>query len=332
MKAEDRKQQPEGKTIATALAEAKGQLKSFSGWIVKTLLVVALIILLILPFQMFWGWGSRENSDRWVRLDMASDAVLAELIAKDGDTLPGQIARIYEARIDFGPNGLDLITSQTPATRKAAIASIEKARMQYLKLADELKDHPMFRYEAYLNAARAEETLIGIPKADKSSEFRGDVTLAQTLYQQAASVRSAIEASTKATPQSEASIAINANFNQLAVDPAAKAAYLKDHATEAKAFYVALNDYLAKRERSEVPASPVFPGIGSNPGDNPFGPIMMPEPITPGTKTTPPLIAPTPMVPPLVVPPAPATKAEPKVEPTPTAPVTAPAPAAPEKK
>jgi outer membrane biosynthesis protein TonB len=71
-------------------------------------------------------------------------------------------------------------------TRSAAAAQIEKSRDLYSQIAKDTATDPILLREALLSAAKAEESLVGIPKTDNPTETRGNLDRALEWYQELA--------------------------------------------------------------------------------------------------------------------------------------------------
>jgi hypothetical protein len=184
MKAEERKE-IETNSLARWLNEvwSGGQRKkSYTFYAIVICVVVAAIV------GFNWWSSSRKHNlaDRWVNLDFAdTKQKLQEIEEKYRGTLVGRDAKIRLARIALGPEGLDKLGTSTPTDRKKAVESIQEGRTLYLSVAPDLKDDPVLAQEAWIGAARAEESLIGVPKAEGSNETLGNIDRVIEYYEKA---------------------------------------------------------------------------------------------------------------------------------------------------
>jgi hypothetical protein len=80
--------------------------------------------------------------------------------------------------------GLDTLGSDQ--RRAEAIDNIENAKTAYEEAIPQCSDAPLLAQEAMMGAAKAEESLMGIPKADSPGEMRGTLERALELYQKLA--------------------------------------------------------------------------------------------------------------------------------------------------
>jgi hypothetical protein len=127
----------------------------------------------------------RSRSELWGDLDLAvENSKLEQIMEANRGTPAAWAARAQLARgaLQEGLNGLGSETS-----RSGAIAKIEKARDWYGQLAKEATDDVELQREAMLGMAKAEESLIAIPKAENAQEMRGNLDKALDLYKQTAS-------------------------------------------------------------------------------------------------------------------------------------------------
>ena len=221
MKAEERKRL-ETNALAARLTRFWEGLKGRSGYLIVG--TVVLIAAILFGYYYISGMYHAANVVRWSNLQTADTKPQLEDLARENrGKLVGQVATIDLARLGLGPEGEDQAATLDPDQRKSALASIEAARQNYLSAAAELKDQPALQQEAYVGAAKAEETLIGVPKADNPSEMRGNIDKAIEYYAKAASI----------WPDSEPSKV-----------PAARAEYLRNNRDAVVKFYTDLNSQL----------------------------------------------------------------------------------------
>jgi hypothetical protein len=149
---------------------------------------VALLLVLIFGYRYYSAYSLRKTSERWVQLDQADSLEALEKLAEsDRGGRVGQIALLQKARYLSGPEGLDRLATLTNESKLAALANIEKARSIYLDLIKEFRKEPILAVQVHFELAKAEEALIGAPKADTPSETRGSITQAITYYRDTAS-------------------------------------------------------------------------------------------------------------------------------------------------
>jgi len=247
MKAEERKEL-EHNALSTWLNKSKEKLATGSG--TTTLVVIGLILAVFFGYRFFANLSASNRSSLWYALDTATtDDALDVIIAENGDSLQGQLAQLYDARIYLGPQGLEALATPDKEQREKAITNIEKARDVYVKLAPGFGKYPVLQSEAYLSAGKAEESLIGIPKAD-SAEDRGNIDRVRELYEKAAAI----------FPDQELNKAAGKRAKEIVDD---KDAVL--------AFYRKLNTEVLTRKVPAPTPRPQFPGGGFPGGGFPGG-------------------------------------------------------------
>ncbi len=245
-------------------------------------------------------------SRAWATLDTGNPSQIDDFVKQSGNTLPGQVARLEQARKLLGDDGIGKLTATDREAQNKAIANIEKARDLFVQLAGELAKDKTLHASCLCEVARAELALVGIPKTANGPESRGTVQAAAEFYTKAAAAIGV------ATPAGE-------QFTKKAADLTA------NDATLTKA---ALDLY------SRTVPTPAFDGSRPGAGSG----ILAPKSIEPKTDLTPaegvkppltPIVPPTPPVVLPVAPPVVAPVAPPAV--TPVAPATPPVvvPAAP---
>jgi hypothetical protein len=74
------------------------------------------------------------------------------------------MARLHLARLKLGPEGIESLSKPKLGGRHQAVVSIESAKEEFQKLADEFKKDPALKAECYLCLAKAEAALIGAEK------------------------------------------------------------------------------------------------------------------------------------------------------------------------
>ena len=167
--------------------------------------VLGIIVAAVLVLGLWWylaSSGKSAASAQWKDLDqVVSKSSLEEYAKANASSAAGRIAQLQLARVKFGPEGLSRLNNRNAETRGKAIASIEEAKTEFLKLADEFKSDPTLRAQCLDLAAKAELSLVGVPKAKDSTEFKGSVdlavahlrTLADTVGKETAAGKAALE-------------------------------------------------------------------------------------------------------------------------------------------
>lgn len=159
------------------------------GIALAAVLAIGLIVFLVRS-------GRSEKSRVWSDFDAAmSEKSLKEFADQNAKSPAAKVARLQLARIQLGPEGLDRLASKDKETRTKAIASIEKARDEMARLADEFKDDVTLKASCLIAAGEAELALVGIPAADSGSKHRGTVEKAAEYFNQ---VATAVGPTTKA--------------------------------------------------------------------------------------------------------------------------------------
>ena len=269
MKADHRKQLEKNELAShlDRLWKGAGDVKSNTTiWIVAG--VIVLVGVLIFAWQYYSSASQKNQASQWRQISDATDAKdLESIIENNKGTQLAAAAKAQLARITLN-DGLNKLG--TESQREAAIANIEKARELYEQVRAEAKGEKQLQREALLAEAKAEESLVGIPKGDNPSEMRGSLDKALQLYEEAAS-------NFGDTPQGK--------------EAAARAKEIKENKQKIQQFYVDLNKRFTKFEVPKLEA-PKFDS--PKPGDN-LPPPVIPEPpakTTTPPKVTPPLLAP----------------------------------------
>jgi tetratricopeptide (TPR) repeat protein len=133
---------------------------------------------------------SANRSQVWVDFDSASvtDSVpralasLQQIAAQNPGTIPARTAEFQRARILLG----DGLRSLYTASRSRAIQNLEESRRLYEDLMQYSGNEPLLVQEALLGLARAEESLVGVPKEGETDESRGSLEQALRWYRQLA--------------------------------------------------------------------------------------------------------------------------------------------------
>jgi hypothetical protein len=158
----------------------------------KVLGGIVLILVAVIVYRFIDASRGSAQSREWLALEQASTVAKLEDVSKhDTANYPAKVAEVDLARerLVSGIATLqqsDPIKPVDPAKRKAAIEDIEKARTDFLKLADVFAKDVMQQPLCYWGAAKAEEALIGVPKDGPGLEHRGLASKAAEYYQKAA--------------------------------------------------------------------------------------------------------------------------------------------------
>lgn len=194
MKAEERKEIETNKLRAW-LARMRTKMQGRSLYV-----FVGTLVLIVAVGLIIWFWRSSvaaANSARWMDLRSAMESddpkkYNDEIIAneKHGDKPTARIAKLLRARRVMYREGMDRLGSPRAEDRNNALLKVEEGKKLYEETANDLKDYPVLQQEAWLSCAKAEETLLGVPKADLSGEFRGSYNKMVEYLKKAASVNS----------------------------------------------------------------------------------------------------------------------------------------------
>ena len=147
--------------------------------------LIALAVILYVAWHYYSQSALGKRSAAWADVDLATEnSRLEELAEANRGTEPAWAAKAQLARAAL-QKGLDELGSEV--LRSGAVANIEKARDWYGQLAKDATGDVELQREAALGMAKAEEALIGIPKAENSQEMRGTLARALELYKDTAS-------------------------------------------------------------------------------------------------------------------------------------------------
>jgi len=292
MKAEQRKQLEQNELVARLSRWWKGegdQKSSTTVWAIVG--VVVLVILLIFAWRYYNESATRTRSALWGELQTAAETSALEQIVEANRGTPA--ARAAKAQLARGwlQDGLSKLGSDL--FRPAAIENVEKARKTYAELLKEATEDLPLQRESLLALAKAEESLIGVPKKENPSEDRGSIDRALELYQELAA---------KHKDSLQGKIA------------AERVEDIQKNKQSIVAFYKDLNAALT---RKEVPPAPELPPIFPPKSEAPkFPPPSIAPPVLEGPKPEAPKIEAPKSEPPKVVVPPPSEKKEPaKTEP-----------------
>ncbi len=188
------------------LVKALAHMKSVNRRKIALWVGLALLVFVGIFFLRYMNHLTAGNdADRWVRVQSANDKeTLKNLMDLYRGKEPGFVAKMKYARILLTSDGLLQLPTTVAADRLAAANSLAEARKLFLELASEAKNDQMLVQESYINAAKAEETLIGIPKSETQKETsRGDFDQAIKYLESAAKISPESEAGQRITREIE---------------------------------------------------------------------------------------------------------------------------------
>ena len=138
--------------------------------------VLGLLLAFALVGGVWWFFAResrRADSHRWTELEQLTNLAGLKKYAEDNpNTVPGRVARLEEARRQFGASGIGMMARRDD--RAEGIKNVEAARAEFVKLAGEFSRDAVLRAECLAKAAEAELALVGVPKQG-SQDFRGTV-------------------------------------------------------------------------------------------------------------------------------------------------------------
>lgn len=258
----------EAESVADGINEMWGGIRATLGGINPKFVGIVLGVALV---GGLWWYLARESrraaSHQWTAFaELSTQADLDKFAADNAKSLVGRVARLEQARILVGPDGITQLAGRDRERRKKAIENVEKARDDFAKLADEFDDITL-KGEALRGAASAELALVGIPKDGKPDDFRGSVEKAIEFYKRLAKVAG------EKTAAGEAAVK--------------RAADLELRVAEVRSLGMALHQAMTP------PAIPdIKPPVDLKPFDP--TPIPTPSPTPPGTVVPPPPVIPPP--------------------------------------
>lgn len=197
MKAEERKEIETNKLRAwLGRMQAKMQGRSLYVFVGTLVLLTAVVVVI-------WFWRSSvaaAESSRWMDLRTAMDAdepkKYDEIIGSDKhrDKATSKVAKYLKARRIMYGDGMDRLGSPRVDDRKKALDNVADGRKLYEEVAGELGDYPVLQQEAWLSCAKAEETLLGVPKVEGVG-YRGDFNRMIEYLKKAAAINAGSDAS-----------------------------------------------------------------------------------------------------------------------------------------
>jgi len=187
MKAEHR-HELEQNALNRGLTQFAEKAKSGEFLNTRTYLILAAVLLLGGAGVYLWYAGKehrKATAGMWMEIThIAGPAGLEEFAKDTKDPTAARVARLQLARVWLGPDGLQKLASINSDARRTAIDSVEKARKEFEKLADEFKDDLTLKAQCLDGQAHAELALVGIPKEGTFDQYRGTVSRAVELFKE----------------------------------------------------------------------------------------------------------------------------------------------------
>lgn len=188
MKAEERKQI---ETNSLILAVQKGK-QYFSGRPLYYLIGTILLITVGVWLYSFYSSQRKKTRDAVLTALMNADTPekLKAGMEEHRGTIEGSLYKLQLARRLLNQDGLPKLGTDRAEARRLAANSVSDARGYFLELTTELKEKEQaaLLQEAWLSAAKAEESLVGLPKTEDSNDSRGDIDKAIEYYENAAAI------------------------------------------------------------------------------------------------------------------------------------------------
>lgn len=188
MKAEERKQIETNSLILT-VQKAKVY---FSGrplyYLVGTIVLITVSILLYRYFS-----SERKKARDAIQFGLMSADTPEKLkvgMEEHRGTIEGSLYKLQLARRLLNQDGLPKLGTDRSEARRLAANSVSDARGYFLELTTELKEKEQaaLLQEAWLSAAKAEESLVGLPKTEDGNDSRGEIDKAIEYYEKAAAI------------------------------------------------------------------------------------------------------------------------------------------------
>jgi hypothetical protein len=225
--------------------------------------VLGVVLAVVLVGGVWWYLAAsnrKSASLQWAGLALlnrdTSPSRLEEFAKENKDSVAGRLARLEQARIQLGPEGIAALQLRDTDRRAKGIASIEAARDEMVKLADEFKGDKTLQATCLTAAAEAELALVGVSNSPTGTDSKGTVGKAAEL------LRKAADAIGPATPVGEQLIT--------------RAKDLEANKAKVEEVGARLNGLLMPPPSLTPPTVPPG-GLGSGPLP-PVGPIPAPKP------------------------------------------------------
>jgi hypothetical protein len=138
----------------------------------RTMMMVAGFIVLAIALYAGWRYYSNSTAEKrsalWLEVDEATTLdALEDIIKQNPNTVPGQVARLEQARLLYR-QGIEKLYSATD--RGKAKEDLGKAQELYDQIAKESNNPPVMIQEAMMGSAKARESLGDVDDAISSYE------------------------------------------------------------------------------------------------------------------------------------------------------------------
>ena len=242
--------------LARALKKARAGFSTSSSY--KWIALAIAIAVAILGWNYYSASKRAATAALWLQYNsIATPTDFRKFAEEHPDTTQGRLARLLLARALVGIEGLDLLGSVSAEERKKAIENIEEGGKIYIDIAPKLEG-AVLQYEAYTQAARAQESLCATPTEKGSEQMRGSLEKALEYYRRAAAIAEKAGANKDGQKNKDSSAL------PLLLSAGQKADLLADIAGREKvlAEYRKIQDEMAKLQ---APAQPVLPPLDKLP-------------------------------------------------------------------
>lgn len=152
-------------------------------------------VALIVAVALLWNYFSRESrlarDAKFLQLERAdTPEKLKQGMEDHRGTVVGSLFKLHLARHMLYNEGLPKLGTDLKDNRRQAAASVEQARDYFRDLTGEFAGYKeeALTQEAWAGAAEAEEALVGLPKTEGGSDFRGDADKAVEAYASAGKI------------------------------------------------------------------------------------------------------------------------------------------------
>jgi hypothetical protein len=152
----------------------------------------------ILGLYFYWHAGQGiEASKRYMTLYEADTVEKLDDIIKAGppDSNVVTFARLQNARLALFRDGIEKLGTTDPDVFQAGVAHIEKGRKLYKDIINDLKTDPALQQEAWISCAKAEESLLYVPKSKDSIDYLGNYDEMLKDFENAAAINPGSEVS-----------------------------------------------------------------------------------------------------------------------------------------
>jgi cell division septation protein DedD len=161
-------------------------------------------IALVIAAVLLWNYFSRESRNardaKFLQLERAdTPQKLKDGMNDHRGTLVGSLFKLHLARHLLYNDGLPKLGTDSDTGRRQAASAVEEARNYFRELADEFAGYKEegLAQQAWVGAAEAEETLVGLPKTPGGSDYQGEADKAIEYYANAGKIMPDAEYSKK---------------------------------------------------------------------------------------------------------------------------------------